>query len=72
MLDEQGGKCAICLRPQEGKPLSIDHNHASGQVRALLCSNCNSAIGRFGESTEILERAAQYLERVDGVDHRKS
>lgn len=42
MLDNQGGKCAICLLPPRGKlPLNVDHDHKTGLVRGLLCWTCN-------------------------------
>jgi len=46
MLEEQNGLCAICRRPPPGKHrLGIDHNHMTGQIRALLCKNCNRDVG---------------------------
>jgi hypothetical protein len=52
------GKCGICGRC---KPLVIDHNHRTGAVRGLLCRSCNTAIGLFGDSLEILALAKEYL-----------
>lgn len=66
MLADQDARCAICSRPSPDKPLCIDHDHTKSgpsSVRGLLCSPCNSALGRFGESTEVIARAAAYLER---------
>ena len=59
-VDEQGGLCAICHKQAKPK-LFVDHHHKSGQVRNLLCPNCNSGIGRFEERYELLEEAAEYL-----------
>lgn len=55
--------CAICGRPPypEGSRLVPDHNHATGEVRGLLCQPCNSALGLFGEKPERLSAAARYL-----------
>lgn len=50
--------CAIC---GEKKPLSIDHNHATGQVRGSLCADCNFGIGNFKDSIPLLARAVLYL-----------
>jgi hypothetical protein len=45
-LADQGGVCLLCQRaPGEGTVLAVDHCHASGRVRALLCPECNSAVG---------------------------
>lgn len=67
MHDAQNGLCAICEKPetssQGGKvrELAVDHCHATGAVRGLLCMNCNSTIGRMGDDPALLERAAAYL-----------
>jgi hypothetical protein len=63
ILDLQGGVCAICKRDcDSGRRLAIDHDHDTGQVRGLLCTKCNMAIGALRESAEALRRAADYLE----------
>ncbi len=58
ILERQGFKCAICL---EDKPLGVDHSHATGLVRQLLCRNCNVALGHLQENPEIMSRAIDYL-----------
>lgn len=55
---KQDGCCAIC---QERKPLCVDHNHDTGLVRGLLCSNCNMALGHFKDSILYLQKAIEYL-----------
>ena len=67
MFAEQGGCCAICRRHQSEfkKRLHVDHNHKTGQIRALLCCNCNVVIGKSMESVEILAKMAEYLEKWD-------
>jgi hypothetical protein len=48
LLDAQGGVCAICRRtPGAAKRLAVDHCHATGVVRALLCIYCNVTVGRY-------------------------
>lgn len=59
MYEAQEGKCAICKKHME-KP-QMDHNHATGSVRELLCANCNMAIGLLEDDTDILESAKSYL-----------
>lgn len=63
MLDRQAGACAICKRTAESlnQRLAVDHCHASGRVRALLCSGCNCALGLLGEDLSRLTAAAEYL-----------
>lgn len=63
MLAAQDHACAICEAPtwQHQKRLHVDHDHATGAVRGLLCSTCNMALGGFRDSPELLGRALQYL-----------
>lgn len=63
LLEEQRNRCAICNhRPQHLRELVIDHNHRTGQVRGLLCSKCNTALGLFRDSPDVLDAAIEYLE----------
>lgn len=68
MLAEQGSKCRICLgegfvlAAHHKAKLVVDHCHATGVVRGLLCPNCNRALGLLQDSTEALKRALHYLE----------
>jgi hypothetical protein len=62
MVAEQGNICAICGRFSERR-LSIDHCHATGRVRALLCKECNFGLGWFKDSPHSLENAAAYIKR---------
>ena len=61
ILDEQQGKCAICSGSLEGVRTHIDHDHITGQVRGILHHQCNTSLGVFKDSPEILERAVRYL-----------
>ena len=63
MLKSQNGVCAICLNfCDTGMNLAVDHDHNTGKIRALLCKNCNTAIGLFKENTNYISRAIEYLE----------
>jgi len=69
MLAEQGGLCAIC-RGQEtraGFQLGVDHDHATGSVRGLLCTSCNTAIGLLGDSQERVLALVAYLQKYQGA-----
>lgn len=59
MMLKQGGMCAIC---DEESKLGVDHDHVTGNVRALLCNQCNSAIGLLNESPTTIRKAAGYIE----------
>lgn len=60
MLEEQNGVCKIC---GSNEKLCIDHDHKTGEVRAILCSKCNSAIGLMNEDTNLFEKAIAYLKK---------
>lgn len=63
MLVEQGGVCAICrTNCNVNRRLCIDHCHVTGKVRGLLCSECNSAIGKLKDDKELIKNALNYLE----------
>lgn len=62
MLEEQNGVCAICFSPPLPRDrLFVDHCHASGAVRALLCRPCNTGIGMLKDDPDRLMAAAAYL-----------
>jgi Recombination endonuclease VII len=60
MFERQAGACAICKRT--GVTLCVDHCHLTGEVRGLLCSQCNSAIGFCSDDPAVLLAAAAYLQ----------
>lgn len=60
MLREQGGACLGCARQPEGN-LYVDHDHATGLVRGLLCRDCNSALGLVRDDPTVLVALAAYL-----------
>jgi len=66
MLVAQEGRCAVCRSEHAGgrwKRLHVDHDHATGKVRGLLCHNCNLAIGLLRDDPDRLLRAVEYLKR---------
>lgn len=63
MFQEQNGLCAICLRSDTLRELSVDHNHETGKIRGLLCGKCNLAIGNLEENIEHFYSAIRYLEK---------
>lgn len=64
LLKSQGGRCAICRTKEPGGrgAWHIDHDHATGKNRGLLCSGCNRGIGLMGDDPERLRAAADYIE----------
>lgn len=69
LFHSQNGVCAICFKPETAtrkgviKALAVDHDHQTGEVRGLLCSDCNTGIGKLKDDPEVLRNAADYLER---------
>ena len=46
LLQQQNSLCAICNQPPVGqRKLCVDHCHTTGQVRGLLCLQCNTTLG---------------------------
>jgi hypothetical protein len=67
MLDDGAGGCYICGgKPDSKRALDIDHDHKTGKVRGLLCSNHNRALGLMSDDPEILLAAHRYLIASNG------
>ncbi|MGY1702258.1 endonuclease VII domain-containing protein [Geodermatophilus sp. SYSU D00766] len=60
MLAAQKGRCAVC---RTAPAAHVDHDHATGRVRQLLCFNCNGGLGQFRDDPAVLRAAAEYVER---------
>ena len=59
----QGGKCKICgYEAKEDEYLHIDHSKNTGEIRGLLCRQCNLGLGNFKDNPENLIKAAKYVE----------
>jgi hypothetical protein len=67
ILAAQGGVCAVC---RTAKAEHVDHDHATGQVRGLLCFNCNQALGNARDDIRVLRLLVDYLHSSRGVRHR--
>ena len=63
LVKRAGNCCEICGVHQDdlSEKLCVDHCHETGKVRGLLCKTCNSAIGRLGDTYEMLQKAADFL-----------
>jgi hypothetical protein len=69
MLLEQNNGCAICSGEANSKDgfFHVDHDHASGKIRALLCHFCNTGLGSFRDSQDCLSKAIEYLRKHNGI-----
>lgn len=53
-------RCEVCGSSEK---LCVDHDHATGEVRGMLCDLCNKALGHARDDIEILEGLITYLKR---------
>ena len=62
-LEVQEGACAICRSTTPGGKgyWHIDHDHATGVFRGMLCHYCNIGLGVFKDNPQALRQAAVYL-----------
>ena len=62
-MKAQNYRCGICHKHQDEfkMGLFVDHDHATGAVRGLLCVRCNSLLGLSLDSISVLENAIKYL-----------
>ena len=63
MFAEQEGKCLICGRHQSEfkNALGVDHDHVTGEIRGLLCTHCNNALGCVNDNIDLLYKLIEYL-----------
>ena len=63
--ESQDGGCTICRTDVPGGKggWHLDHDHATGQVRGILCHRCNLALGYFGDDRDRVRSAIEYLRR---------
>ena len=60
ILHAQGG-CGICGKALTERQMRVDHCHATGIVRGILCNTCNTALGYLGDTQDAIDRAARYI-----------
>ena len=79
LFDAQNGVCAACGRPEttndprtkQVKNLQIDHCHTTGKVRALLCKECNGALGHLHDDVERIRLLLRYAELYQSVEFER-
>lgn len=76
MAETQNHRCAICGELETGtdkqgvpRRMPVDHCHATGKIRELLCSACNKALGGFRDRPDLLRKAAEYVEKHLDTPH---
>lgn len=79
ILKRQKGLCWICGKPPKNRRLHVDHEHVKRdkkadpklkrtKVRGLLCWGCNTAVAKFGDDSERLRNAADYIDEWPAQD----
>lgn len=63
-------RCAICKsegfligKNNHTEKLAVDHDHSTGEVRGILCHNCNRGLGLFKDNVNFLQQAIKYLDK---------
>lgn len=71
ILKLQNGCCAICKTnsPAPKKTFCVDHCHATGKVRGLLCHRCNTLLGHAKDNVETLKNAIEFLSK--NIDYKE-
>lgn len=69
MIIAQDGRCAnrgcgvALVIDGPGRNAHLDHDHVSGEMRGVLCRDCNLALGYLQDSPEMITGLLRYAER---------
>jgi DNA-directed RNA polymerase subunit M/transcription elongation factor TFIIS len=74
MVEAVNFKCEICdSQLQSVFHAQLDHSHTNGHNRGILCSKCNTGLGKFNDNIDMLNKAMQYLlkteHKIDGTPY---
>jgi hypothetical protein len=61
MIEEQDNQCSICSASFDNWQPHVDHDHDTNELRALLCTKCNTGLGQFQDNPDTLQKAIDYL-----------
>lgn len=63
LFDKQGQCCAVCKSTERGpvRNWPIDHDHATGEVRGILCQSCNIVLHAGRDTEEFLQKLIEYV-----------
>jgi hypothetical protein len=57
-------RCKICNDIYKHKP-HLDHCHYTGTTRDYLCIRCNTGLGKFFDSSALLKKCMNYIDKHD-------
>ncbi len=63
ILEDQNGRCAICLDRLSQRDACVDHDHETDSIRGILCCYCNWGLGHFKDDPKTMENAAEYIRK---------
>lgn len=65
LLAAQGGVCGACGSPKSNsrRGWHVDQCHRTGEIRAVLCANCNIALGHVNDDIAHLLKLVEYLRK---------
>jgi hypothetical protein len=71
MFAKQGWMCAICgkTRRDGTRPFNVDHDHATGKIRGILCHNCNLILGHANDDVLTLGGAILYIKYYKDISN---
>ena len=61
MIEKQNSRCYVCDKKLEFSQCCVDHDHNTGKIRKILCTNCNKGLGIFKDDVKLLEKLVLYL-----------
>ena len=64
VIAKANGACELCAATD--RKLVLDHCHSTGVIRGVLCTACNTSIGKLGDTSKSLLRAVAYLQKSEG------
>jgi hypothetical protein len=67
MIASQNGECAICGKKAR---LNLDHCHATGEFRAMLCHHCNCGLGHFFDDPDLIDKLSVYLRKWAAINKK--
>jgi hypothetical protein len=67
-LSKQKYRCAVCdLKFTSPSQTQVDHCHATGFIRGILCTGCNHALGNVADRIEVLTKMIEYIRRAENA-----